>query len=389
MKVGWLTASASRVAGGLHWAMRSMALDLRQAGCEVRVFAGLDRYSGIDRMAWGEVPLHLIGPLGPGAFGYTPGLGRKLRSEQLDLLHSHGLWMYPSVAAVGWGRRSRRPWLVSPHGMLDPWALQNARGKKWLAAQLYENRNLRGAVCLHALCDAEADALRGYGLVTPIAIIPNGVELPVSVAAPEAPDWEALVPSRARVALFLGRLHPKKGLANLLRAWSLESANGCEPWVLVIAGWDQGGHRAELEKLAKGLGLNDRVMFVGPQFGARKTASLYRSDAFVLPSLSEGLPMGVLEAWAHRLPVLMTHECNLPEGFRAEAALPTAPGVEGIRGGLRVLFSMSRRDREVMGSRGRALVESRFAPGNIAAQMHQVYTWLLGGGTRPDCVRVI
>lgn len=352
----------------------------------MEVFAGRDLHSEEDRTHWGQTPLHLLERSGPAAFGYTPSLSKHLLSAQLDLVHTHGLWMYPSVAARGWGRSARKPWVVSPHGMLDPWAVRNSRWKKQLAGALYENRHLRDATCLHALCDAEAAAFRNYGLKNPIAVIPNGVDLPELPSEPPCPEWAADLPDGARVLLFLGRLHPKKGLPNLLKAWAQQNRLGSAPWILVIAGWDQNDHRAELEGLAASLGIDNTVRFVGPQFGEQKDASLMRADAFVLPSFSEGLPMAVLEAWAYRLPVIMTPQCNLPEGFVAGAAVPVDSDSESIRGGLTMLFGLSDEARKQMGERGRQLVEERFTWSVVASEMCDMYRWVLGRGDQPSCV---
>lgn len=134
----------------------------------------------------------------------------RLESGRLSLLHIHGLWMYPSVACMQWSR-GKRPYLVSPHGMLDGWALRNSAWKKILAARLYENRHLRGAACLNALNESEAASIRAYGLRNPVCIVPNGVDLP---------DQRPTLGGGEKVCLFLGRLHPKKGLPALLSAWA-------------------------------------------------------------------------------------------------------------------------------------------------------------------------
>ncbi len=386
MRVGLLTASASRQAGGLFWSVRSLAKQFQSQGVQVQVFSGRDAYSEEDSTAWGAVSLQMLATTWPGSFGFSPGLRKRLLAEDADLLHTQGLWMYPSVAAWSWGRRTGKPWLVSPRGMLDPWAIGNARWKKLLAGLVYENRHLRGATCLHALCKAEADAFRAYGLTNPVAVIPNGVELPEFSAEPVIPEWAGGLPKGARVLLFLGRLHPKKGLPALLDAWARVSRSTDAPWFLVIAGWDQHGHRAELERMVATLRIDGSVRFVGPQFGEQKAASLQRADAFVLPSLSEGLPMAVLEAWAYQLPVIMTPQCNLPEGFIAGAAVPVDADSESIRGALSTLFGLSDEAREQMGARGRQLVEERFTWSTVASEMCDVYRWVLGQGDRPACV---
>jgi poly(glycerol-phosphate) alpha-glucosyltransferase len=127
-------------------------------------------------------------------------------------------------------------------------------------------------------------------------------------------------------------------------------------------------------------------VFWGPAFGAEKTQLFRSADAFILPSLSEGLPMAVLEAWAHGLPVVITPECNLSEAFMDEAAIRINPDAQSISVGLEELFSMPDSELQAMGARGRQLVEQRFSWKMIAHQMKQVYDWLVGGGVEPECV---
>ncbi len=293
--------------------------------------------------------------------------------------------MYPSVASLNWSRRARGPRLVSPQGMLDAWAIRNSRWKKRLAGWLYENRHLRGAACLHALCDAEARAIRAYGLGNPVCVIRNGVDVPADGLGASAP-WSGQVPEGAKVLLYLGRLHPKKGLVNLLHAWSGLGGKRMSDWRLVIAGWDQRGHEGQLRQLAKELAITDRVIFVGAQFGRAKDAALRNARAFVLTSYSEGLPIAVLEAWAYRLPVVMTPQCNLPQGFDVGAALRVDPTTESVADGLRQLLELSDRELHVMGDRGRALVETQFSWSRAANELRAVYRWVLGGGAPPDCL---
>ena len=388
MRVGLLTASVSRRAGGVFDAVRRLAQELSAAGAAAQVFGLRDTDTDRDWPLWHGVEVFAGNVFGPAVFQFCPTLLGALERAHLDVLHLQGLWMYPSLACRKWALRATRPYVVSPHGMLDPWALRNSAWKKRLAAWAYENANLRGAACIHALCDSELQAIRAYGLRNPVAVVPNGVDLPCQQASRSAP-WEADLPDGAKVLLYLGRLHPKKGLPNLLRAWRLSAREGeSGEWRLVIAGWDQGGHEAELRRLAEELGIAETVVFAGPLFGEDKAASFHRATAFVLPSFSEGLPVAVLEAWAHGLPVVMTRQCNLPEGFEYGAAVETGTTPEEIEYSLRRLFALGTEARQEMGSRGRRLVEERFTWAKIAAQMKQVYEWMLGGGAVPECVRV-
>jgi glycosyltransferase involved in cell wall biosynthesis len=193
------------------------------------------------------------------------------------------------------------------------------------------------------------------------------------------------------VLLYLGRLHPKKNVANLIRAWKQTvdaHPSTRDGWIVAIAGWDQAGHERELKKLTSDSGLLESIRFMGPLFGQNKDAAYRACDAFILPSLSEGLPMTVLEAWAHAKPVVMTPECNLPQGFAAEAALQIGTEPDEIAPGLKRLTEMSDDDRKAMGARGRTLVATRFSWPQIGEQMRAVYEWVLGGGATPDTVRL-
>jgi poly(glycerol-phosphate) alpha-glucosyltransferase len=260
--------------------------------------------------------------------------------------------------------------------------LRNARWKKRIAAALYENQHLRGAACLRALSEAEARSIRDYGLRNPICVIPNGIDLPDLRGSDAKTQSE-----NPKTLLYLGRLHRKKNLANLIRAWNKtfhSQDRNRDSWVLAIAGWDQGGYESELKRTAAGAS----VVFLGPRFGAEKSECYRACDAFILPSLSEGLPMTVLEAWAHAKPVLMTPECNLPEGFQANAALRIGTTPDEIAAGLKQLAEMSDKDRNQMGNRGRVLVATRFSWPRIGEQMWQVYEWVLGGGSLPENVIV-
>ncbi len=437
MKTVSLVASLSRKAGGLFESVRRLHQCLAEIPTVNVSILGLeDEFSAADRPAWEPLHVESLRIIGPAQFGYSPGLGKKLTNFDADVVHVHGVWMYPSVAALNWHRNTLRPYLISAHGMLDPWAIRNSAWKKRLAKLLYEEEHLRNSACLRALCQSEADSIRTLGLRNPICIIPNGIDLPVVGLRddratgpqdhPVSGQWSVVSGLKAegrRVLLYLGRLHPKKGLVNLIEAWaqiqrSEVRGQRSEGWLLAIAGWDQGGHEAELKRLCGELGVpfadvRDRnseikgqvsnvgnhgpnmtsdvrrltsVLFLGPQFGEAKADCYANCDAFILPSFSEGLPMVVLEAWAYGKPVLMTPQCNLPEGFASNAAIHIEPTVESISEGLRSLLRAPASTLDSLGKNGRALVATRFTWPKIATEMKSVYDWVLGGGPKPACV---
>ena len=366
-------------------ALRPLARNLEVQGEGVTVFGLADSSEEALRASWGDTAIRTATPVPPRAFGYAPALAGLLERSGLDVVHVHGLWMYSSLVSMRWHRRWRRPHIISPHGMLDPWAIRCSAWKKRLAGALYERAHLGRAACLHALSEAELRAFRGAGLTNPVCVIPNGIDPPP--CRPSAPPaWADRIGGR-RVLLFLGRLHPKKGLANLIRACArVQRHPAARDWALVIAGWDQGGHERELRELVEELSLARFVHFVGPQFEDARTASYARAEAFILPSVSEGLPMAVLEAWSHRLPVLMTEACNLPEGIAAGAALGIEQHVAGIAQGLSELFAMPDPERSRIGARALSLVAERFTWPSIAARMKAVYDWVGGLAAAPPTV---
>jgi poly(glycerol-phosphate) alpha-glucosyltransferase len=271
--------------------------------------------------------------------------------------------------------------------MLDPWALRNNKQRKTLAGLLYQRTILANATCMRALCEPEVRAFRSYGLRNPIAVIPNAVDLPRPSTG--EPPWAGIVKGNPRVLLFIGRIHSKKGLLNLIGALALlaqRDRQSLARWHLVIAGWDQGGHEHELKTQAAAHGVAQYVTFVGPVYGAAKQSALARASGFVLPSFSEGLPVAVLEGFANALPVVMTSECNLAEGFAAGAAMRIETEKESISRGLQDLFSMSDDGLHAMGRAGAALVAERFTWPKVTSQMRRVYEWLLGRAAKPGCV---
>ena len=415
-----LTHSVSRNAGGLYESVRRLVQSLAETGMEVGVFGTEDEHTAADIGAWAPVKVQAFRAIGPHQFGYSPQFRRALEEFTPDLVHTHGLWAYSSVVTNHYRRRRGVPYVISAHGMLDPWAVNNSRWKKAIAHFFYEGVHLGEASCLRALCEPEARAIRQLGLKNPIAIIPNGIDLPEEnqksgvrsqkseISAPIS-DLRSLASGR-KVLLYLGRIHPKKGLVNLLKAWAAANRKSGE-WILAIAGWDQGGHEAELKQLATELGIVWKdarsqksevrsqtsdlhpltsgaasLLFLGPQFNEGKMACYQNCDAFVLPSVSEGLPMVILEAWAYGKPVVMTPECNLPEGFAAGAALRIGTDVASLQQGLEQLVRSSPADLAAMGANGRRLVQEKYAWPRLGREMAGLYEWLLGGGTKPECI---
>jgi poly(glycerol-phosphate) alpha-glucosyltransferase len=343
----------------------------------VEVAAVRDAYTSFDAGAWGDVPVTTFQPSGPQNLFWAPaarGWVQRQR-EPFDIVALQGVWsaLNAIVAHDVPARRTRV--VLTPQGMLDSWALTRSRLKKRLAGLIYANRMLRSVDCFHVNSEQEAEAVRKLGYRAPIAVIPNGVELPVLETTP---------PAATRTLLFLGRLHAKKGVRELLAAWNV-LRHESEGWKLVLAGPDEMGLRGELEAAAAD-GLN--LEYAGAVFGEEKDRLLRSASAFVLPSFSEGFPMSVLEAWSYGLPVIMTPQCNIDAGFQAGAAISTDPSSSSLTTALQRVLAFSPHELDAIGLRGRALVEQRYAWDRVARELEAVYDWLLARRARPAMVHL-
>lgn len=386
MKIALLTTANSHRAGGLYNSVRCLGLALYHKGVDIEHFSFDDEFSEEDSYAYEDLPMvkyQMVNMPFCSSVAYSPDLNNILAIHKPTIIHSQGIWLYHSYATNSYKKKYGAKTIVTPRGMLDPWAVKNSRWKKMLAGWLFENENLRNADCIHALNWSEYESIRKYGLKNPVAIIPNGISLNKVEAYDRGKE--------KKVLLFVGRIHPKKGIAELLDALDIvkrEKPHLLEQWTVRIAGWDQQGHTEQLKNKSMALGLDNCVSFIGPVLGEEKKNEHVKADAFVLPSFSEGLPMSVLEAWSYELPIVMTDECNLPDGFENKAAVRVTTSPASIAEGLVTLFGMSDEERIAMGKNGLELVKNNYTWDCIAEKTIMLYKWLLEGGEKPKFVHL-
>jgi glycosyltransferase involved in cell wall biosynthesis len=303
-----------------------------------------------------------------------------------EVVHLHGLWQAQTRRGARAARAACIPYVITAHGMADPWALKHKRWKKQVYLALVEARNLRHASCLHALSRLEIDHLLALAPRTPICFVPNGVDLaPYDRLPPRAVlEDEYPVLKGKFVLLFFGRAHVKKGLDLLAEALGRIAPDRPELHLLV-AGHDAGAWPAFRDRMAE-LNLSRRMTYVGHVAGARAQAVWGAADAFVLPSYSEGFSMAVLEALACRLPCLITTACHFPELASAGGGIVVAPDESAISAGLYDLIDRAPAERESMAENGRRLVEERYTWDRQGERLAAVYQWLCGGGPPPEAV---
>ena len=307
---------------------------------------------------------------GPTKAFYAPGMWRESGRlvYEASVVHGHGFYVAPNWVLGREARRQGKPLVYHPHGMFEPWILARSRGKKCVAHLLFENANFRHVGMWRALTEKEAGQVRAQGITTPVIVCPNGIDLTVFDAVPELRHAKA-AGKRRRQLLFLARLHPKKGLPMLLKAWAGLPARLREGWEIVIAGPDELGHRAEVVAAANELDLRADVRFTGSVSGSEKLDVLATADAFVLPSFSEGFSVAILEALACRLPVIATYDCNFPDLATTGGGWCVPSTEAGVRGALEELLRASDQERAQRGELGRGLVEQGYTWPHLALQL--------------------
>ncbi|MEQ9408098.1 MAG: glycosyltransferase [Fuerstiella sp.] len=291
------------------------------------------------------------------------------RDWKPDLIHDHGLWLPSNHSCARLGRHQRIPRVVSPRGMLEPWSLSHRQFRKQVAWRLYQQRDLASCCGLHATSDSESHQIRRLGFRQPILALPNGVTLPTADVHPAPPARDG------REILFLSRIHPVKGLPNLIAAWKQVAA---PDWTLRIAGPDEDGHRAELQRQVAALGLQHNVRICEAVHSDQKWTLLQQADVVVLPSFSENFGIVVAEALGMGTPVITTTGTPWNEVSTRKCGWYVKPEATDLAIALRQAMACSRDQLQAMGARGRSWVRADFSWRDIGRRILSGYERLIG-----------
>jgi glycosyltransferase involved in cell wall biosynthesis len=317
--------------------------------------------------------------LGPQRLGRSPLMRAWLESEgrngMLRLIHNHSIWMMPNVYP-GWvAKKYKVPYVVSPRGAFSEWAMASGSRIKRIFWPLMQRPSLEAVTCWHATAESEYRDIRRLGFRQPVAVIPNGVDIP------EMPEKDE---SQNHTLLFLGRIHPKKGLDMLLPAWKAIQ-DRFPSWRLRIVGPDNSGYLIKMHRFASDLGLQ-RVEFYGPLYGKDKWTAYRNADLFILPSYSENFGMAVAEALASGLPAIVSKGAPW-EGLGARnAGRWIDNNIDALIGCLEELMSCNSETLDKMGQRGRMWMEQEYSWDKIGQKMAETYQYLLNGGQLPPWV---
>lgn len=294
-----------------------------------------------------------------------------------DLLHAHSLWRLTNVLPAWVAQHSAKPYVVSPRGTLSPAALRHSRVMKQLFSMLGQRRTLQRAALLHATSEGEYEDIRRLGLTQPVAIIPNGVDIPELVEDDFA--------SENRILLYVGRIHPIKGLELLLQCWRVLAPKNLK-WVLRVVGPIDSQYAKNLKSAARTEHI-PRVEFVGELAGNALLKEYQRAEALVLPSISENFGMVVAESLANGIPVVATKGTPWVGLRERHCGWWVDRTAEDLYAALDELLSSNTVKLREMGLHGRKWMIESFSWEQVASDMSAAYSWLLGGGERPWFIR--
>lgn len=300
-------------------------------------------------------------------------LRKYISSYKIDLVHVHGVWHPVCHWACKAAFKEGIPYIIQPRGMLERWSLNFRKWKKKLALLIYQGRDLHNASAYLATAASERDSIIALVSSAIVKIIPNGVETPSEYQACLSSNISLGNDSTKRTLLFMSRIHPKKGIFELVRVWAtLKPSN----WKLRIVGPDDGGYVSRLRVLIDNLGISDSVSLVGPVYDQARVVEYQQADLFVLPSYSENFGLVVAEALSYGLPVLTTKGTpwSLLEEHQCGWWIDT--GEEALVNSLANILNLS--DEELFPMRARAKgLAVKFDWNNIARQTLCFYSDIL------------
>lgn len=375
MRIVVVVGSITRSGGGVAEVAKLASMGLAERGHQIEVATIEDELFAQGASDLGTLTVRAYRGFGPKNFGFSPGLLLGLFNSRADLVHVHGVWMFHCAAVLAWSLVTGGRYVVTPHGMLERWIRRRSPFLKWIVSLLFHDRFLRRASWFQVLTEKEIEDVREVVEGAPVRLIPNYVEIELTSSTPTRPAWWRPEFDQRDVFLYFGRIHEKKGCLELCHAWQQACAKSKEfhqRSVLIFCGWvDQ---LPSFEPLVAELQMElGNIHFAGPQYDSAKASTLSAATFFILPSKSEGLPMAILEAWAHAKPVLMTKECNLSAAFVDRAAIQIQQSVSSLSESLISASLLTAQERDELSRNGQDFLKKHFSKASVIDQLTMLY----------------
>ena len=315
--------------------------------------------------------------------GYSKSLKQQLLKSDVQLFHGHGLWQASvhQMAKISFSRNI--PYIITPRGMLEPWSLTQGRLKKKIALKLFQFNDLKNATCIHATAAMELESIRNLGFKNPIAMIPNGINIS------EFPVKRPEKSTKPKKILFLSRIHPKKGIENLIEAWKLIPLKNRANWKIVVVGNGDETYIQCLENKIVSENLCEQIEIKKPVFGTDKIKLYREASLFVLPTFSENFGIVIAEALASYTPVITTKGAPWEELNTNNAGWWIDIGIKPLKIALEDAIGVSDKTLAEMGINGRKLIEDKYSMVSVGKQMIELYDWILDNTDKPSFVHLI
>jgi glycosyltransferase involved in cell wall biosynthesis len=296
-----------------------------------------------------------------------------------DIVHTNAIFSYPVIAAHWACQFHKVPYVATPHGMMESWALSYKAWKKKFYFQFLEKPALETAKGMQMTASTEAININTLGLKTPLFCVPNGIHAEDFASLPNPEIFYDKFPETQNKTLiiFLGRIDPKKGLDLLAPAFA-KAYQKFPDTHLIVAGPDNTGFLSTAESYFMETGCRDAVTFTGMLTGSIKYAALAAAKIYVAPSYSEGFSMSVLEGMAAGLPCVITTGCNFPEAAEAQVASVVDINTDSIANALIQLLKDDQEAKE-MGDRARQFIMENYTWDQVAQKMISVYEDIIQG----------
>ncbi len=343
------------------------------------------------------VEMHVFPLAAPARLGRSPAMRRALAQvEPPDVYHLHGAWLRAMAYGANAARQQRRPYVLEVMGMYEDWALRQKWHQKRLVRWWFQDRVLREANCLHVNSQQEADDLRRLGFKAPVAVIPVGVDMEkIEDLKSEIRNQESAIEVQLKnhpFVLFLSRLHYKKGLDLLIRAWAAVKKSDVSgqrsEWLLAIAGTGSPEYVHECRQLAEQLGIAKQCLWLGHVDEWQKSWLYARAHCYVLPTNSENFGNTVAEALAHGTPVITTIHTPWADLEKHRCGWVVNNTVEALQPALMQALALDAASRRNMGAAGQKWVREAYSLKSVLNSVESVYHWVAAGGSPPDCVRL-
>lgn len=346
---------------------------LRAKGVEAELF--MYPLSTTGKMIGYEVPVHFARKPWDHKLLYSVHYKKDLlRLGEYDIYHAQGVWQYPTYVLADIARKKRKPYLITPRGMLYPQDIRKSN-------ELFKNislkyrllNDLNYASCIHVTCEDEMVHCRNLGVIAPIAVIPNPIEIK---------EYEETKKDGIFRLGFLGRLHPRKNVESLIRAWYSLGSKTNNAELLIIGGGDE-KYEKQLREEVKQLALKN-VRFTGFLSGQEKMEAIASLSVLAMPSEFENLGNVILEGLVRRIPCIATKGTPWKELNTCSCGWWVEYNQQAITAAVESALNTSEEELFLMGEHGKQLMIDHYSVQAVAGKMKELYEWLLNGNGKPN-----